>query len=546
MTMRLNKYFILGGVVASMGLSSCVGDLNVEPTDPNKKMELSSKEEYLGAMAGAYYGLVKEGGITTGATGGEAVYSRMIFNLEELCTDEVVIAQNWNDAGVLDLVYAIPNSDNHWIYDMFSRINAFIADCNEFIKDIGNAGEFFTAQEIEEMKAEVRVLRDLGYYHMIDLFGRGPWTDENFTVGATPPTYDRNQLFEAVVNDLVANVDLIPTAAQQEYGRISREAGYALLAKMYLNAEVYTGSATYNGQSTWKLCADACEKVIAGGLTLCPDYKYMFCASNARRVACSTYGASNEIIWSIPQNDLTMQCWGGTTYFSVGAYAAAAFANDTPNGPEIKQQLACTGGPWSGPHMRPETVENFTDPNDVRAMFYAGPDGQLFVNKIENLQSWGTTAYEDNDGLMCIKYTYTDEDDYYNTKGVMSANDFNSADVPVFRLGDIYLMLAECAMNGGYDQTKGLDYYNQVRTRAGATTATALPDKKGLLDERNRELYWECHRRSDMIRLGFYTGGSYVWDWKGGVYEGTTIPDYRNLMPIPPQFVSTLGQNPGY
>lgn len=543
MTMRLYKYLSLGGILLSAGLTSCVGDLNVEPTDETKKMELTSAEEYLGEMAGAYYGLVKEGGITTGATGGEAVYTRMIFNLEELCTDEVVIAQNWNDAGVLDLVYAVPNSDNHWIYDMFSRINAFIADCNQFIKDINNAGAYFKAEEIEEMKAEVRVLRDLGYYHMIDLFGRGPWTDENFTVGATPDTYDRKQLFEAVVEDLKANVDKIPTAANQEYGRISKEAGYALLAKMYLNAEVYTGSSTYDGENTWKLCADACQKVIAGGLTLCPEYKYMFCASNARRVACSTYGAANEIIWSIPQNDITMQCWGGTTYLSVGAYAAAAFADSTPNGPQIKKQLACTGGPWSGPHMRPETVNNFTDPNDVRAMFYAGEDGKLFVNDIANLVSWGTTAYEDNDGLMCIKYSYASEDNYYDSP--MSANDFNSCDTPVFRLADIYLMLAECAMNGGYDQTQGLNYYNEVRTRAGASKLAALPDKKELLAERNRELYWESHRRSDMIRLGYYTS-NYNWLWKGGVYEGTSIPEFRKLMPIPTQFVSTLGQNPGY
>lgn len=530
MTMRLYKYLTLGGILLTMSLSSCVGDLDVKPQDETKKTELTSEKEYLEALAGCYFGLVKEGGITSGATGGESIYTRILFNLEELCTDECVIAANWNDAGIDELVYSLPSSENHWIYDMFSRLNAHISICNQFLKDINGAGQFFSSEEIAEMKAEVRVLRDLGYYHMIDLFGRGPWTDENSIVGATPPTYDRVQLFEAVVNDLVDAAPQVNPASKQEYGRVSREAGYALLAKLYLNAEVYTGTAM------WQQCADACQKVIEGGLTLADDYKYLFCASNAKHVACSTYGAANEIIWSVPQNDITMQCYGGTTYLSVGAYASGIPA-------EMKTQLGTNGGYWQGPHMRPETIDSFTDPNDERALFY----GAVFNKDIENIVSWGDAG---TDGYMCIKYTFTNEDDYYNTAGVMNDNGFNSADTPLFRLSDIYLMLAECAINGGFDQTQGLQYYNKVRQRAGATTIAALPSKRELLNERNRELYWESHRRSDMIRLGFYTSAAgaeeYIWKWKGGIYDGTSIAPFRNLMPIPPQFVETLGQNPGY
>ena len=118
MTMKLYKYITLGGVLVTMGLTSCVGDLNVEPQDETKKMELNSKEEYLQDLAGCYYGLVKEGGITSGATGGESIYTRILFNLEELCTDECVIAANWNDAGIDELVYAQPSADNHWTYEM--------------------------------------------------------------------------------------------------------------------------------------------------------------------------------------------------------------------------------------------------------------------------------------------------------------------------------------------------------------------------------------------------------------------------------------------
>lgn len=527
--MKLNKYLIFGGILFTMGLTSCVGDLNVEPQDETKKMELVSKEEYLQDLAGCYYGLVKEGGINTGATGGEGVYTRLIFNMQELCSDECVIAQNWNDAGIDEMVYAIPGSDNHWVEDMYARLLAHIAICNQFLKDINNAGEFFSEAEIQEMKAEVRVLRDLAYYNMIDLWGRGPWTDEGSTVGATPPTYDRQQLFDAVVSDLLEAIPLVNPASQQEYGRVSREAGYALLAKLYLNAEIYIG------KGMWQECVDACQNIINSGLTLCPDYKYLFCTTNERHVASSTYGVANELIWVVPENDITMQCWGGTTYLSVGAYSSSMPA-------ELKTRLACSGGPWQGPHMRPETVNNFTDPDDQRALFY----GEMFNLNLESLVAWGD---EGTDGYMCIKYTYTTEDDYYNEAGKMSANDFNSTDTPIFRLADIYLMMVECEINGATVSGGSMQYLQAVQKRAGiadANISKTLPTKRELLDERNRELYWESHRRSDMIRLGFYTGTAYNWQWKGGIYEGTSIPENRKLMPIPPAYVSTLGQNPGY
>lgn len=537
--MKLHKFFPLLGVSMLMAMSSCVGDLNVEPTDPSKKTELNSKEEYLEALAGAYYGLAKEGGITSGATGGESVYTRILFNLQELPTDEVAICGNWNDAGIDDLVYAIPAADNHWIYDMYSRINAHIAVCNQFLRDISNAGDFFTENEIAEMKAEVRVLRDLGYYHIIDIFGVGPWTDENSIVGATPPTYTRAELYEAVVEDLLDAIPLVTPAAQQQYGRISREAGLALLAKMYLNAGVYTGT------PAWNECANTCQQILATVSGLTSEYKYLFCGSNSDYVACAGNDMSQaEILWSVPQNYNTMQNWGGTTYLSVGAYSSADEVE------QLRKIMGCTAGPWQGPHMRPETVNNF-EANDKRAMFY----GDIFELDLHNMQEWGDPG---TSGYMCIKYVFTPASDYYNqynaetgewgepgtgTSG--SPNDYNSCDYPLFRLGDIYLMLVECEMNGV--NCNAITYYNAIRQRAGLSPVGSIPSSaRELLNERNRELYWEGHRRSDMIRLGLYTGSAYNWQWKSGVFQGGAIESFRTLMPIPPEFVSTLGQNPGY
>lgn len=512
--MKFNKYFIIGGLALTLGMTSCVGDLDVKPDDPNTKLSLSSKEEYLGVLARAYGGLVLEGGITVD-DGGAGTYMRQLFNQQELTTDEAIVGSNWNDAGIDEMGYAIPGKDNHWAYEMYSRINYQIGLCNEFLRTIDNGKDFFSDAEIAGMKAEIRVLRDLSYYHMIDIFGKGPWTTEESLVGAIPPTYSRQELFEAVVADLKDAAPQVTPAASQEYGRLSREAAYMLLAKLYLNAGVYTGT------PMWSECADACKQVLSTGLKLAPDYRYLFCATNSK------YVGNGEIIWGVPQGPNT-QCWGGTTYLTVGAYNSTV--NLVPYG-----YTSAVGG-WDGPRVRPELSDALAS-NDKRRLIYEGE----FNKNLEDLSSW--TA--DGDGYMCIKFVNTDESDYYNENGTMQCNDAQHTDVdfPIFRVADTYLMLAECELNGV--SCDGVNYYNMVRTRAGLAPVSSYT-ADDLLKERLCELYWECHRRSDLIRFGKYTGSDYNWQWKGGVYDGTALAPSRALMPIPAQFEATLGQNPGY
>ncbi|MCH5230505.1 MAG: RagB/SusD family nutrient uptake outer membrane protein [Muribaculaceae bacterium] len=536
--MKIAKYILFCGASLMVGLSSCVGDLDVKPTNPTDKTELTSKDEYIGLIMRAYAGLVMEGGISVD-DGGAGVYTRQLFNQQELPTDECVIAGNWDDVGIDELVYAQPSADNHWIYEMYSRINFQIALCNSVIATLNNAGEFLTADEIAEFQAELRILRNLSYYHMIDIFGVGPWTDENSVVGEIPPTYTRKELFEAVVADLSDAIEKVVPAAQQEYGRLSREAGLALLAKLYLNAEVYTGT------PMWQQCADACLRITQTIPNLAPTYKYLFCADNHQYVASSTYGTNyGEILWTVPQDEITMQTYGGTTYLSGGAYAAVS----------PYAQYGLQTGPWAGPHMRPETVNRF-EANDNRALFYAG-EFELDLNDISTWGDAGTSGYQ------CIKFVYTPSEQYELPADVATKDEdgnyidplskylakdiFNSADMPLFRLADIYLMLAECQLPGhGATGYSGIDFYNKVRTRAGLAPVSSYT-ADNLLDERNRELYWECHRRSDLIRFNKYTNTGYNWQWKGAVRQGTSIEAFRNLMPIPTQFTATLGQNPGY
>lgn len=520
--MKIYKYLAIGCVALGMSVTSCVNDLDVTPDDPNKATELVSADEYYGFLAQCYSGLVLSG-INGGSDitvddGGAGVYTRQLWNLQELCSDEALIGKNWDDAGIDELDFSTWAVDNHWLYEAYSRFTFQIAMCNEFLRSIDNAAGLISDSEIATMKAEVRTLRALSYYHMIDLFGKGPWTTEASSVGVTPPTLSRAELFANVVADLKEAVPQLTPAATQIYGRVSREAGYMLLAKLYLNAEVYTGTAA------WAECAAACQEILKTINTLAPDYKYLFCGSNDK------YARGGELLWVVPQDENTTQTYGGTTYLGVGAFNADYSAAEL-------NQFGLNMTAWGGPRCRPELVNAFAL-GDVRALFHAGS----FKNNLEDLATWGV----DGSGYMCVKFRYTNEDNYYNDETVgdlyLNTTGFNNADFPLFRLADTFLMLAECSLNGV--SCDGQTYFDKVRERAGLTPITLTADN--LLKERLCELYWEGHRRSDLIRFGKFTGGSYLWSWKGGVLEGQATPAHRNLYAIPSNYVPTIGQNPGY
>ena len=513
--MKISKKIAIGALAFTLGMTSCVGDLNVDPENPTTKTELTSKDDYLGVLARVYGGLVFTGGVSVNDEG-RAVYTRLVWNLQELPTDEVIIGDNWKDAGIPEVKSATAGPDCAMLYEAFCRFNYQIAICNEFLKVIDNGANFFTEAEVKQFKAEVRTLRALSYYHIIDIFGRGPWTTENSIVGAIPPTYDRQQLFDAVTADLSDAIDDLLPASQQIYGRLSKEAGQMLLAKLYLNAEVYTGKAM------WSECANLC-KSIASSIAWNPnlEYKYLFCGTNDK------YVGNDEIIWAVPQDANTIQTYGGTTYLSVGAYNAKV--DCLPYG--------CAGDQWQGPRILSNLSQALAS-NDKRRLIY---EGNFHENVLPaDLADWP----EDGGGYMCVKYVYTPETNYDNTGNTDTAvAAFNNADYPLFRLADVYLMLAECELHGVSCQ--GLDYYNKVRLRAGLHAVGSYTADE-LLNERMCELYWEGHRRSDLVRFGKFSGANYLWEWKGGSYNGATIESYRDLYAIPVQFESTLGQNPGY
>ena len=521
---KLKSLSVACAATLALGVSvtSCVDDLDIKPKDPSSLTDLTSGDQYYQSLAQVYGGLVLSG-VNGGSDitvddPGAGVYTRQLWNLQELCTDEAFIGKNWNDAGLDELDYATWSADNHWLYEAMSRFTFQVNICNEFLREIDKAASVkdpVSDEEIARMKCEARTLRALSYYHIMDCFGVGPYVTEDHTIGTVPPTMTREEMFPLVVEDLKEAVKGLPLAADQVYGRVSREAGYMLLAKLYLNAGVYTGT------PMWSECAEACKEILKTNNTLAPTYKYLFCGSNDK------YVGTGEILWGIPQDNSYTQSYGGTTYLGMGAYNVSISE-------DLQKRLGISGTGWGGPRVRPE-LANMLAKADARYLFYT--DG--LSNDLTNIGDWELPG---GSGYMCIKYVYTNEDDYENTSGSVSLNTFNNADWPLFRLADTFLMLAECQLNGV--ECNGQHYFDEVRGRAGLDPEVLTKDN--LLDERCRELYWEGHRRSDLIRFGKFTGSNYVWSWKGGIEAGQGIDAHRNLYAVPTQYVNTLGQNTGY
>ncbi len=504
-----------------LGMTACTGDLDVTPDDPNNKTELSSADEWYGYFGSLYGNLIYEGNLTpSGVDGGAGVFTRCHWNMQEITADEAIILNTWNDPGYSDLKYNTWTSNNTWEFMCFQREATTAVTCMEFCRKADGAQEYGISEStIAQWKAEAYVLKDLCYYYMIDMYGRGPWVTEETAIGETPETYDRKQLFDAVTSELLEQINsgnLLP-AGQQEYGRVSREAARMLLAKLYLNAEVYTGTPMYSE------CAAQIKEILKTINTLAPTYKYLFCDGNQK------YCNGGEILWSVPQNEVSVQTYGGTTYLTAGATMGTI--------PEDVLVSIGASDKWNGLKVRPELINVFTDRGDYRYLFYEGE----FTNSVENLNSYEA----DSDGYMCIKYRRTSENDYFNAAGVVPTTCFTNIDYPLFRLADAFLMLSECEKRGATGSDTGYEYFNKVRARAGLAPMSN-PTLDDILDERQRELYWEGHRRSDLVRFGKYTGNAYVWSWKGGVYEGTTISNNRNVFAIPYQYVATVGQNDGY
>ena len=507
--------FAMGALTAS-----CTGDLDVTPIDPNLDTPenlLTGTEAYNQQLAKCYSGLAvssPDGDSGSpdieGIDGGFGQYLRALYNLQELPTDEAVIG--WNDQTIKDLHGLQWTSSDVFVSACYSRVFYQISICNEVMRRIDQSGS--NDALMQQYRAEARALRGLSYLHAIDLFGNVPFTDETTEVGGSnPQQISRAELFAWLEKDMKECADQLP--ANPEKYRCGKGMAYMILAKLYLNAKVYTG------QDKYKECADYCQKIIDLGYKLesATNWSKLFCADNDQFL-----GVGHELIFSVYQDHINTQAYGGTTYI----------INAMVGGKMSYADYGLGGNGWGGIRVTPQFVDKF-DSADQRATFFTtGQDKE--IKDISDFTS----------GYAFTKYTNLKA----NGTTIDGANSFPDTDFPMFRLGDVYLMLAECQVVGGI-QCDGIARFNDIRERAGVAKIDN-PTRANILDERARELAWECHRRTDLVRFGLLTSGDYLWSHKGmnsnvGTPHG--VDAKYNLYPLASSDVISnpnLKQNTGY
>ncbi|WP_194849994.1 RagB/SusD family nutrient uptake outer membrane protein [Nonlabens antarcticus] len=531
--MKIYKY-LLGAAVAILALVGCEDTLDLQPRGEQitEGQLLSDPAAYEGLIAKVYGGITLGGqgggdadADIQGIDGGFSSYTRNLWKLSELPTDEAVIA--WGDEGIQDFQRQQWSDGNQYIRAMYSRITYQVALANDFLKNTTEAKldqngiQESDRVNIRAYRNEARFLRAFSYYHGMDMFGGMPFQDETTDPKIPGQLIERADLFTYIESELLDIEDKITPARMNPYGRADQATVWMTLAKLYLNADVYTGTARNTEVITYT------EKVITAGYSVdtSKPYQNLFLADNGSN------GSQNEFIWTINYDGLKTRTFGGTT-----------FLTHAPVGGKMDAGNFGINGGWAGIRTTPQFVELFPGEEnsaDGRELFFT----QDQTKKIADQSKF-------TNGFAISKFKNVNVD---GTAGSDPSGDFVDIDFPVFRLADAYLMYAEANLRGGGGSTgQAVNYINILRERAygnsGSNIAANDLNLTFILAERGRELYWETHRRQDLIRFNQFSVNG-TWAWKGNVQSGITTPQFRDLFPVPAEQLNlndNLIQNPGY
>lgn len=529
----MNSKIIQIACLAALGffMTACLDTLDTEPLDDevlNATSIYDDEAAYKQFLAKLYGSLTLTGqrgeaGMPEIAASDEGTTSfmRTYWSAQEISTDEAINA--WGDPGLVDFNGHNWSDQNLYIQLLYQRIFINISYCNEYIREVGDRVGGLSGDlqaDVQDYLVEARFLRALFYYFAMDLWGNVPFVTEDDGIGAfLPEQISREDLFFWIESELKTILPELMDARRNEYARADKAAAWMLLAKMYLNAEVYTGTGMYTE------CINMCQNILNADYTLHDNYAELFLADNHR--------LNNEIIFPIAEDGNFTRNYGGVTYIIHAAVGGSADAG---------ADFGISAGGWSGNRLTSSFVEIFDDPTgdtDQRAIFYI--DGQSL--EIENPLIF-------TEGYMSAKFK-----NITSTGEVGQHGMFVDTDFPLFRLADVYLMYAEAVLRGGSggSEATALELVNDLRERAYGNDSGNITQGQLTLDfileERARELHWEAHRRTDLIRYGAFTSNKYIWDWKGGVKDGQPTQEHLSLFPLPSSDLglnTNLEQNTGY
>ncbi|GGA89704.1 RagB/SusD family nutrient uptake outer membrane protein [Puia dinghuensis] len=513
-------------------------------------------------------------------------YALDYYFMQSLTTDEAILPArggNWYDPanGYNNLHYHNWTRDNGWTNSTWTWLSTVVGVCNSVTATINASSQ--PAAFKQSSVAELKVVRDLAYFMLMDLYGNVP-LDTLYGDFSQHTNVPRAQVFSFLESDLKAALPYLTTdGSATMYGRANRYTAYALLAKMYLNAEYYTGTARYDD------CVAACDSIInAGGgaqYALQPrsSYLQMFYPTNGP--------AMKEFIFAIPYDPNATSYPGtngynyrarydldrnlGIRYHYAGSTAGSnidpvinqttggGLVNSKPSGPEstlfsyysayfndagdIRNGQWLTGLQYNadGTPLMVKTTKGGYD-----ATYQGSDKGATYVYQLNltpqvyfrtnaasganpSLFDLGNDEIAWNMGYRNIKY-------YPDSTNTSSRNQNN--DMPVFRLADILLEKAEAILRGaavtqGQTPLSLVNKLRSVRTTSPAWTNITLDS---VYNERCRELSYETWHRNDMIRYGKFEG---AWGFK------TDADPNHRIFPIPSTAIlldPALRQNPGY
>lgn len=539
--MKFNKIKALipvAGLALLMGTSSCVGDLDVTPINPQQTMTLNA-DALFNKIYASFALTGQEGPSGSGdlqdIDEGQSDFYRMSWYLNEFTTDEA----HWvwaTDAGVPDLLHNSWGASNAFSVGLYYRLYFTITLCNFYLEQVPDDGTGETAMR----RAEARFIRAFNYYYVMDMYGNAAFTT---VVGSElAEYYTRQQLFDFVESELLDCEQSMAEAGQNTYGRVDKVAVWNLLSRLYLNAEVYTGTAR------WQEAMDYANRVLNNGYyRLCTTgttnpvtgeaysaYQMLFLADN------NETDARYEMIFPVMFDGVNTRSYGGMNYLILAAYSAG-MSETVPSGTNnswgkcsrVRQQLLDkfyrnTAAPAA------DNVEEMTSAaNDDRALFY----GAGFTTSIED-------EADQNAGYGCVKFRNVRSDG--QTHPVI---DYVYTDLPLFRMAEAYLTYAEASTRLNGANADASEKINVLRRRANASTQNIYTLNE-ILDEWSREFWFEGRRRMDLIRFGSFAGqANYRWEWMGGTYNGAQFGNHMNIFALPENDLtnnSNLTQNPGY
>lgn len=535
-------------ILTALALTACIKDLDTLPlnkTEPVAEYVYGTSDEaYLAGLTKLYFQFASND-LTDlqPMDGGASELIRAFWSVQETTTDEAKCSWE-NDAWVRALnTNTWTDVQNDAVYAVYVRTLQGIAFVNEYLRqtaperlrDRGVSAEL--AAKIDVYRAEARFIRAYLYWMALDCFGNVPFTTENSPFGGTyfPQQADRVKVYEYCVSELQ---DLIsPTSVLMPpralYPRADKGSAAGLLARLYLNSEVYTGT------PRWSEAKALCEDIFAMGYSLCPSYADLFRGDNG-----SNPDALGEFLWVIDYDAGNTESYGGTSYILSASLASTDITDESrPNGQR---------NGWAGLRVPYEFVSQYygVSGQNYETGEYEAADrrGEIFYIKGRK-ESMDGALYDFMSGWSCLKFNNIPHDQTNQSYLPVSIlKSFSDVDFPMIRLAEIYLIYAEACMNLG-QPGPALPYLQQLSSRAGVSAPTEITTDF-LAAERARELLWEAHRRTDLIRYGLYDTPAYLWPYKGGdTFAGQPFPAYKRLFPIPPTELATnrqLVQNPGY